>query len=79
MIELARNDESIGWLTWPDVPPVANVTRIDLPREPIGFAAGLYAALHVLDAVGVRRIVVAKLPEGDDWLAIRDRFNRAKN
>jgi L-threonylcarbamoyladenylate synthase len=79
VIELARNDESIGWLTWPDVPPVANVTRIDLPREPIGFAAGLYAALHVLDAVGVRRIVVAKLPEGDDWLAIRDRFNRAKN
>ena len=46
VIELARRDESIGWLTWPDVPPVPNVTRIELPREPIGYAAGLYAALH---------------------------------
>jgi L-threonylcarbamoyladenylate synthase len=79
VIELARTDESVGWLTWPDMPPVPNVTRLDLPRDPIGFAAGLYAALHALDAAGVSRIVVAQPPDGDDWLAIRDRLNRAKN
>jgi L-threonylcarbamoyladenylate synthase len=79
VIELARSDESIGWLTWPDVSPVPNVTRIDLPREPIGYAAGLYAALHALDAAGVQRIVVARPPDGDDWLAIRDRLRRASS
>jgi L-threonylcarbamoyladenylate synthase len=79
VIELARSDESIGWLTWPDVPPVPDVTRIDLPREPVGYAAGLYAALHALDAAGVQRIVVAKPPESDNWLAIRDRLRRASS
>jgi L-threonylcarbamoyladenylate synthase len=77
VIELTRSDESVGWITWPDVPPIDNVTRLDLPREPIGYAAGFYAALHALDAAGVRRIVVACPPTGEDWLAIRDRLNRA--
>ena len=50
--------------------------RMSLPREPVGYAAGLYAALHDLDAADVQRIIVAKPPDGDDWLAIRDRISR---
>lgn len=77
VVERARNEEKIGWITWPDVETVPNVTRVDLPREPIGYAAGLYAGLHELDATGVQRIIVAKPPDSDDWLAIRDRLQRA--
>jgi L-threonylcarbamoyladenylate synthase len=75
--ELLRTDESVGWLTWPDVPPVPTIRRIDLPRDPIAYAARLNAALHDLDADGVDRIVVAQPPDSDDWLAIRDRLSRA--
>jgi L-threonylcarbamoyladenylate synthase len=77
VIERARNEEKIGWITWPDVEDVPNVIRINLPREPIGYAAGLYAALHQLDAAGVQRIFVSRPPDTDDWLAIRDRLSRA--
>jgi L-threonylcarbamoyladenylate synthase len=75
--ELLRTDESVGWLTWPDVPPVPTITRIDLPRDPIAYAARLYAALHDLDAADIDRIVVAQPPDSDEWLAIRDRLSRA--
>jgi L-threonylcarbamoyladenylate synthase len=75
--EFIAKGERVGWLTWPDVPPVSNVTRMDLPREPIAYAAGLYAALHALDAAGLERIIVSRPPESDDWLAIRDRLKRA--
>jgi hypothetical protein len=33
--------------------------------------------LHELDAASVDYIVVERMPEGDDWLALRDRLNRA--
>lgn len=48
-----------------------------LPPDPAGYAAGLYAALHRLDRLGLTRIVVSALPDGDDWLAVRDRLRRA--
>ena len=53
---------------------IAGAVRIMMPSEPTGYAVRLYAALHELDAAGVERIVVARLPEGDDWVAIRDRL-----
>jgi L-threonylcarbamoyladenylate synthase len=67
----------VGWLTWPDVPELAAAVRIELPRDPVVYAARLYAALHDLDAAGVQHIVVARPPETNDWLAIRDRLRRA--
>jgi L-threonylcarbamoyladenylate synthase len=71
---LLAQGERVGWLgRFPASVPVAEV----LPTDPVGYAAGLYAALHRLDAIGLNRIVVAALPTGEDWLALRDRLRRA--
>ena len=50
-----------------------------MPADPAGYAAQLYAALHALDDAGVDRIVVDLPPDGDEWLAVRDRLRRAAN
>lgn len=50
---------------------------ICLPDNPVGYASALYAVLHDLDAMGLDRIVIALPPDTPQWLAIRDRLNRA--
>ncbi len=54
-----------------------NLVEMRLSREWTACARGLYGALHALDEAGLDRILVAAPPEGDDWLAIRDRLTRA--
>ena len=76
---LARQDMRIGWLTFlggGDAGP-AGVRVVELPTDPIGYAAGLYAALHALDIDRVDRIIVELPPEGDAWQAVHDRLARA--
>jgi L-threonylcarbamoyladenylate synthase len=75
--QLARFGKRVGWLTWQHGEEVTGVAKIAMPKDPTGYAARLYAALHELEAAGVERIIVARLPDGDDWLAIRDRLGRA--
>lgn len=77
--ELHRQGARIGWLTFHGGAPISHsgVSVIELPDDPAGYAAGLYAALHAFDAQAVDRIVVAMPPETDDWLAVRDRLHRA--
>jgi L-threonylcarbamoyladenylate synthase len=48
-----------------------------LPDDPAGYASGLYAALHRLDDAGCDEIVIAAVPDGAAWLAVRDRLRRA--
>lgn len=52
-----------------------------LPDDPLGYAADLYAALHRLDDAGVDVILAVRPPdtraEDADWLAITDRLQRA--
>jgi L-threonylcarbamoyladenylate synthase len=48
-----------------------------LPDDPRGYAAGLYAALHKLDDAGCDEIVIAAVPDGAAWRAVRDRLRRA--
>ncbi len=48
-----------------------------MPRDPAAYATQLYAALHALDARGVARIVVARVPDDPRWAAILDRLERA--
>lgn len=74
---LARAGQLIGWLTWPGMGDFAGSVRVEMPADLGGYAARLYAALHELDAASVERIVVARLPDGEEWLAIRDRLRRA--
>jgi L-threonylcarbamoyladenylate synthase len=66
--------EPVGVLTYEteDVPG-AEILSVD-PRE---YAADLYAALHRLDDRGVATIVVKRPPETEEWMAVRDRLNRA--
>jgi L-threonylcarbamoyladenylate synthase len=77
--ELRREGLRIGWLTFaaPTGREDAGVPTKIMPLDPAAYAARLYAALHELDAAGVDRIVVELPPDGDEWLAARDRLRRA--
>lgn len=72
----------VGWITRRPETDVAGgssdrLVVVRLPDEPRGFARGLYAALHELDARGVEAIVVDAPPGGEPWRAVRDRLERA--
>ena len=47
------------------------------PADAEGYAHELYAALRLLDSSGAARILVERVPEGEEWTAIRDRLQRA--
>jgi L-threonylcarbamoyladenylate synthase len=79
VLELHNQGRRVGWLAFTGMKwkfP-ADIRIIEMPCEPVAYAAQLYAALHDLDAAGLDRIVVASPPEGEEWLAIRDRLHRA--
>lgn len=76
--ELAAAGARVGWLTWEVSSPLPeNVLAVTMPRQARDYAARLYAMLHHLDAAGVERIVVSLPPETEEWLAVRDRLQRA--
>jgi L-threonylcarbamoyladenylate synthase len=58
-----------------DVPAGVPVAR--MPADPAGYAAMLYAVLHLLDERQLERIVVALPPAGEEWMAVRDRLRRS--
>ena len=55
----------------------AGVRGVLLPLDAEAVAARLYALLHELDDAGFERIVMEWPPEGEAWLAVRDRLQRA--
>jgi L-threonylcarbamoyladenylate synthase len=59
----------------PSLPP--HVVGRALPADPVGFARGLFAALHALDDAGVTRLFVEAPPDDEPWLAVADRLRRA--
>jgi L-threonylcarbamoyladenylate synthase len=48
-----------------------------LPDSPDGYAHGLFAALHEVDAAGVDAVVIEQVPAEPEWWAIADRLTRA--
>lgn len=50
---------------------------LGMPADPRGYGRALYRALRDLDATGAARILVERVPEGDDWAAVADRLTRA--
>lgn len=48
-----------------------------LPGSPEGYARGLFAALHEVDAAGVDLVVVEEVPAEPAWWAVADRLARA--
>jgi L-threonylcarbamoyladenylate synthase len=77
--QLARQGVRVGWLALGTPGDVSEPSALHLamPHEPSAYAAQLYAALHILDAAGVERIVVALPPKGAAWAAVHDRLRRA--
>ncbi len=75
--QLVATGAKIGWLALarPTIDSPALVL-IQMPTDPIAFAARLYAALHELDGAGVGRIIVDMPPDDEAWLAVRDRLRR---
>jgi L-threonylcarbamoyladenylate synthase len=65
----------VGIGALPDLP--AGVCGIILPLDAEAVAARLYALLHELDDAGVERIIIQRPPDGEAWLAVRDRLQRA--
>ena len=55
----------------------AGVRGVLLPLDAEALASRLYALLHELDDAGFERIVMERPPEGEAWMAIRDRLQRA--
>jgi L-threonylcarbamoyladenylate synthase len=47
------------------------------PADPMTYAHDLYANLRALDAANADVILVEAVPDGDAWLAVRDRLLRA--
>lgn len=58
-------------------PPTAGATVHVLPGDPDAYAASLYAVLRELDRGGFSRILVERLPAGEDWQALANRLERA--
>lgn len=50
---------------------------IDAPAHAPGYAQTLYANLRALDRASVALILIEAPPDGDAWLAVRDRLQRA--
>ena len=48
-----------------------------MPREPLGYARRLYAALRELDDAGCESILIEAPPETPEWAGVRDRLVRA--
>ncbi|MBI2390995.1 MAG: threonylcarbamoyl-AMP synthase [Deltaproteobacteria bacterium] len=74
--ELSDGGARVGWIGF-DAPPSSEVLAVILPRDAAAYAARLYGALHHLDDAGVDHVVVAAPPDSDEWLAVRDRLQRA--
>ncbi len=78
--ELSRTCGRVGWVpigTREAFAPSSKVIVMPLPPEPSAYASRFYATLHALDLLNPERIIVAMPPDRPEWLAIRDRLNRA--
>jgi L-threonylcarbamoyladenylate synthase len=82
ILRYAASGSRVGWLTYRGRGEGGGANgegtmTIVLPEDPTGYARGLYAALHKLDAADLERIVVLLPPRTEAWLAVHDRLRRA--
>jgi L-threonylcarbamoyladenylate synthase len=62
---------------WSFTPLPEGIQGVVWARDPVAYGAGLYAGLHEADARGWKYLLIEAPPEGDDWVAVRDRLRRA--
>jgi L-threonylcarbamoyladenylate synthase len=58
-------------------PLLDDLVWLAAPADAAGYAHDLYANLRTLDHAGCDAILVEQPPEQAEWIAIRDRLNRA--
>jgi len=76
--QLAERDEAIAVLARSVTRPLEfSDMWIDAPRDAAAYAHDLYANLRALDHANADAILVEAVPAGDEWLAVRDRLERA--
>lgn len=68
---VARASRAGAWAQAPGVRFVA------APEAPHDYARELYGLLRTLDRAAVARILIEKLPDGIEWIAVNDRLGRA--
>ncbi len=54
-----------------------SIILVLVPADPAVYAQRLYSALHAFDEAGCEVVVVERVPEGVEWLGVRDRVGRA--
>lgn len=75
---LARQGKRVAVLARSSLRPlIDNMVWIAAPADAAGYAHDLYANLRELDHAGCDAILVEQPPEAAQWIAIRDRLNRA--
>jgi L-threonylcarbamoyladenylate synthase len=75
---LARQGKRVAALARTSLRPlIDNLTWIAAPADAAGYAHELYANLRKLDHAGCDAILVEQPPDEAQWLAIRDRLQRA--
>jgi len=78
--ELAGGGHRVGWVPIGKrdaFAPSPNVIVMPLPLDPAAYMQRFYATLHALDVLRPERILVTLPPDRPEWLAIRDRLQRA--
>jgi L-threonylcarbamoyladenylate synthase len=75
---LVRQGKHVAVLARTKLQPLLdNLTWVAAPVDAAGYAHDLYANLRALDHAGCDAILVEQPPDEAEWLAIRDRLNRA--
>lgn len=74
----AAEGDAVGVLAIAAIPLDAGPVAVEaMPDDPAAYARRLYAVLHAMDARGVRRLLVERVPAGAAWDGVRDRLARA--
>jgi L-threonylcarbamoyladenylate synthase len=74
---LRQKNLRVGWLRMGQVDDVSDQFLIPMPLDAAGYAAKLYESLHLVEQMGVERIIIDMPPDLPDWRAVRDRLTRA--
>jgi L-threonylcarbamoyladenylate synthase len=78
LAQLADRDERVAVLAWQASRPDAfDGVWIGAPDDAAAYAHLLYANLRALDAANADSILIERVPELGDWVAIADRLARA--
>jgi L-threonylcarbamoyladenylate synthase len=57
--------------------PLAACRIVQMPADALRYAQRLYSVLHAADEIGASVILIAMPPASPEWLAVRDRLQRA--